>query len=475
MCLRVKKSMTTIHYTKIKLPLLILFMLFAGVAKSQPKIQGHITIDMSNGLIKSALTLSNLPNIEHYKILLNRGLNIKHFKNDQKQLIYYDGFYDGKIKGEALAYHLLNEQEQPIALPAQFNIEYTGAFPIYSDDFNFLDYKGLIAFNGKTMRASEQSKWYPVIYDEKNDKLIDSYAYDVAIEVTGEKVNSIFLNGSTPKRLHLAKLTSAKPFPLLLFVGDYNFIENNGDYIINTDISAETADKIFKNIEKIKTLLSKQLKTHYQEHIYLINHKAVNKRKKGSTWGFNTFPAFAFAGLDFNNLLTASGDFTADNFSFFGHEFGHNYFGANVMAGTLKWFWLESFAEYLSYQVLEELSSKAYLKQTLIAQLQSLKNKNFIPLAAVTEDKQVDESYRYKLAPLILKCFEDEFRKTSTNLVMQALLETAQSETLSIVAWKKAALKSGITEQQFDGFKQRFLVDPNFKKNVEKHITANYK
>lgn len=63
----------------------------------------------------------------------------------------YSGYYDEKIQGKATAY-LPAKDNDTLKLPEKFHISYTGAFPVYSDTLNSLDFKGLIAFNGKTLK-----------------------------------------------------------------------------------------------------------------------------------------------------------------------------------------------------------------------------------------------------------------------------------------------------------------------------------
>ncbi len=448
----------------------ITVLITSNTISAQIHISGSVEIDMNSGLIICDLNLSNIPKIKEYHILLNKGMNIKYFKNGQDELIRYNGYYDGKIRGEAIEYNF--EIDSTAYIPEGFQITYSGAFPVYKNDYNQFDDKGIIAINKRTLRATEQTKWYPVIYDSENDKLIDSYSYDLMIGIKGG--NTIFINGTAPKRATDAHFVSEKPFPLLLFAGNYNFIENHGDYILNTLVTKENAEVIFENIELIKNNLSNNLGLEFTDNIYLINHTAINKRRKGSSWGFNTYPTFAFTGLDFEKLIDADGKFFDHHFRYFGHEFGHNYFGSNVMSGNLGWFWLESFAEYLSYNTAEDLSGKQFLSEVLIGQLKYLKDDNFIPLNQIENRNEIGETYRYVLAPLMLKCFEDKFGRNKMNLVIQYLLEFAKNETLTLQLWKKSAIKSGIKKEAFEEFERDFITDEKFKQNIINEIVKNY-
>ena len=148
------------------------------------------------------------------------------------------------MKGEAIEYQFENIGN---ALPPKFKISYKGAFPVYIYKYNAFDFKGVIAINEKTLRASEQTKWYPVIYDIKNDRLINSYMYKLAIKITNG--NTVFVNGSPPQKGDTLNFESVRPHPLLIFAGTYDFIESNGDYILNANITEDAAERVFENID----------------------------------------------------------------------------------------------------------------------------------------------------------------------------------------------------------------------------------
>nr|WP_299342881.1 hypothetical protein [Allomuricauda sp.] len=457
--------------TKMLQLVFLLSVLLAPLSfNAQIHMKGKVDIDMNKGLIGCELRLSNIPELTDYRIWINKGMNIKYFKNSDAELIQYDGFYSGKINGEAIEYTFV--QDSLAHIPNEFNVTYKGAFPIYQNEFGPFDYKGAIAFNGETLRATEQTKWYPVIYNAKTDRILNSYSYELEVHIIGG--NTVFINGTKPQKGEDLHFVSKKAHPLLLFAGSYDFVESNGDYIINTNVSKETSKKVFDNIEIIKSSLSKNLKLKFTDNIYLINHRAVNKRPKGSSWGFNTYPTFAFTGLDFNKILNEKGGFSNDINRYFGHEFAHNYFGNNVMSGKLGWFWLESFAEYLSYNIAEDLCGMDFLKQVLLGQLKYIKDDSFVPLAHVEKRSDINEKYRYIVGPFILKCFEDRFGRDKTNLTLQSLLKVSTTETLTLNQWKKSAVQGGVSEKDFETFETDFLVNEDFLQNVKDEILRNY-
>ncbi|EGV44344.1 hypothetical protein BZARG_833 [Bizionia argentinensis JUB59] len=452
---------------------IIIVLGFINISFSQPHITGTVTLDIEKGFIHCDFTLSNLPKLSKYKILLNHGMNIKYFKNNEDQVISYNGYYDGKTNGEGLEYYFVNEQNEQIELNNKFKIEYSGAYPVYKDSLNGFDFKGYIAINDKTLRATEQSKWYPIIYDVQNDRLLTNYTYKITVN-TINKPQSVFLNGTQPKKGIKTLFSSTKSVPLFLFAGDFDFSSTSGNYLINADVSENTAEKIFDNIESIKEYYENLLEINFNDQIYIINHNAV-KALKNNDWGFNSYPAFGFSNLDFNELLAENNKFKENHYKFFAHELAHNYFGNNVNSGVLSWFWLEATAEYLSLVVLEDYTNKENVAEYYEYYINTIENKNFIPLANITDNKQIDSEYRYILGPLIFKAFEISFGKEKTIETLKSLLVLSENQKLTINSWEKSATQSGISKEAFIHFKDTFLLHKRFKINITNLITDSYK
>lgn len=450
--------------------LFILLNSFSVIA--QTHLSGKVFIDLNSGLMRCDFKLTNLPKVENYKILLNKGFNVKHFKREDNTTLHYDGYFNPFVQGEALGYHFRDTKRNKLGLPKTFEVSYVGAFPKFENEYNAFDFKGLIAINNQTLRATEQTKWYPVIYDVNADKFFNSYTYDIEISITGG--TTIFVNGSAPKKAKKAKFVSKKEVSLLLFVGNYDFVESNGDYILNANVTSQNAKLIFSNIETIKKSLSKKLKQEFTDNIYLLKHKAVNKRKAGSSWGFNVYPSFAFTGLDFNELVKENKRFKDSNTRYFAHEFAHNYFSYNVSSGTLKWFWGESFPEYLSFSVASDLCDKNYLPKVLLGKAKRLADKNFKPLTEIENANEINDAYRYSLGPLILQCFQEVFGKPKTNKVLIALLKRADTKILTLIDFEEAALGSGIKKTDFEAFYKKYISAKDFKSNVIDFITKKY-
>ena len=61
----------------LKLITTFLFTLLFHLTIAQPHIEGNLEIDMHTGFIKCDFSLSQLPELTAYRILLNKGMNIK--------------------------------------------------------------------------------------------------------------------------------------------------------------------------------------------------------------------------------------------------------------------------------------------------------------------------------------------------------------------------------------------------------------
>lgn len=444
--------------------------LWQTTATAQPHIQGTVTLNKSQGLIACDFTLTNLPPLPRYRILLNHGMNIQYFVSDSGKVLMYDGFYSGKMRGEALEYALMKNNEDTFAtLPQSFRVKYRGAFPMYGDTLNSFDFKGFIACNGKTIRATEQAKWYPVIYDVAADRLIDNYSYDIT--VNSDDCKTVFINGSTPQQKSSATFQSKTPRALFLFAGDYDFVASNGNYILNAPIDASTASKIFKELDRIKAFQAKALGLTYNENIYLISHKAVEPYGPQRSWGFTIFPSFAYAGLNFKTLLDSNGKMENGTLAFFAHELSHYYFGDKMMSGVQQWFWLESTTEYFSLKAAEALTDTGFYNSRVREYARALQHKKYKPLAQVTDVAEISDDYRYVYGPLLLLSFEKTFGQKKIFAILSGFLKRTEMEAPGLSLFKQMALQNGIKEEVYDRFYNSFFSSDSALQNTIRFIS----
>ncbi|MGE6220603.1 M1 family aminopeptidase [Nubsella zeaxanthinifaciens] len=445
-----------------KLVLAVLPILFSYFVVAQnPHLSGTVNVDLQTGQITCDFNLTNIPDLgKEYQILLNKGFNIKHLKNAKGEMIAYDGFYNGKMRGEGLTYLPKNE-DKVIENPKQLEINYTGAFPIYANEYNFTDFKGLIAFNGKTLRAAEQSKWYPIIYDVKKDQLLEQVTYEITIKCSNAA--QIFVNGDQPKPGPEAKFKSDVAIAPLLFIGNYKVQQTSNALFLNTDMNKAQLAVFEMEIAEMKAYYQKKLGIPYHTKNVIIEHTAVEKFNKGRIWGFATYPTIAIAGGNLAETVDEVNKKFKDStdYPFYAHEVAHYYFG-NVLQpnSTLFWFFLESTAEYLSVKATEakfgKIYSNAYFKNACL----NLKNFKVVPLNKITEINQIGGTYRYNYGPLILRGLEQMIGEKRTFEFLKACLK-AKSKTTDYAFFKDQALLSGITEAEWIAFEKQFIESEN--------------
>ncbi|MFC4210266.1 M1 family aminopeptidase [Pedobacter lithocola] len=426
-----------------------------------PHLKGNVDVIMATGQITCDFVLSNIPDLgKDYQILLNKGFNIKSIKDSANKTLSYSGFYNGKMRGEGLIYVPQNGNDT-LKNPKQLHITYTGAFPIYSDTLNFIDFKGLIAFNGKTVRATDQSKWYPIIYDVKNDRLIEQMTYE--IEVKSKDSKTIFINGDVPKPGPVAKFKSDIAIAPLLFAGDYEIQKTKGALFLNTSMNEKELSIFEQNIADIKTYFYKSLKIPYDTKNVFIEHTPVEKFNKGRSWGFVSFPVIAFAGLKLGDMIDEEHSKLKDStdYPFIAHEIGHYYFG-NVLQpnSTLFWFFLESTAEYLSVKAAENKFGKAFTTRYFQNRAKQLKDFKAVPLNAIKDMNSISGTYRYSYGPFLLRGLEQIIGEKRMFKFLNTCL-TTKNEVTDYTFFKNCALKSGVTKNEWDTYEKDFIESEN--------------
>ena len=419
---------------------------------SAPHISGTVRISMNDGLIASDITISNIPVKDTaFRINLNRGMNIKLFKDSTTILKYSNPPGD-----EFISYRLHNGKDY-VDAPKKLNISYSGAFPIYNESNNFYDYQGVIALNGKTLRATNYSKWYPVIYDTKNDTEIFDMTYDLTVEC--QDCKTIFINGSAAQPGPIAKFKSDKPYGLLVFTGDYEVQKFSESDFLNAEIPADMAEAFNKQISSIKGFLENKLELPYGKKITFIQHKAIEPYGPNKSWGFVVFPSIAVAGGRFNDQI----DMKTRKFnhlikySFYTHELSHYYFGTVLIPdSTLRWFFLESIPEYLSVKAAE----KEYGKQATVNYINNaktlLEKKTFIPLSKITKPDQIDDVYRYTYGPLLLISLEKMVGEKKVYKMFQKALNSKNIKTdFSFLV--QIAKDAGISSSEWKSFEDKLM------------------
>lgn len=445
---------------------------FVGLSAQQiqiPHISGTITISVKNGTIACDLEMSNLPRIKGYSLLLNSGFNIDYIRDSTDKFGYrYNRYYNSDKGYEALQYFLPASDNKNRFLPKKFRIKYVGAFPVKADTAKYSDsgdWKGNVAINGKYLRLTEQSAWYPVLYDTLKDVKYQKVTYDLKI-VSDAKC--IFLNGSPPVQAPISNFKSDVPVALLLLAGDFDFNRNKDTFFVNTYLDKKQEDVLSGWADKMTNFYSDKLKIPYGNAITYVGATAVSRK---NAWSFVTYPTVAIvANHDNYSIKSYFNDKQqlkdSSLISFFSHELGHYYFGTYLVPNAeLKWMFLEGFTEYISLKARQQILGEKFYLKALSEYVKQLKNFVPTPISAIKNENDISNSYRYSYVPLLLTVLEKQIGEPSMWKWLNIVLNSKDQNT-NYAFFRSTLITSGITEQQYKIFEDKYVTSASAKQNV---------
>lgn len=433
--------------------LLFTFVLSAGVLfypqgalgqQVAPKVSGAINIGLESGLIEADICVSNWP--ETRRFALNTGMNIGHVRGNGEQ-VEFDGFYGGEIDGDARIYDLGEVSGD------RFCFDYVGAFPVYPEHDFFVDYKGKVAFDGRTFRAAEQAKIIPVPYDYDKKQALDNLTYDLTIEC--EECTFIYLNGGIPVQKSHHTFKSDLPRQPLLFAGKSEFGQLEGTYFLNIAPDPERAGAFAGLLEEIGAWYGKKLGVPFGDQPVFIAMDPVQTFPEGRSWGFVNWPTIAFAGTDPNAMgdQILSGTSDADwIYNFLGHEAGHYYFGAtNFPYGPYGQFATESAAEFMANLYLREVRGTEAAEKRIQNWLKAVEGKwgetvRFDMIDA--ENPIAGDVYRYNVGPILLAGLAKRAGDAATVAFLKELLDPRTPQSFAEISAKAEA--AGISKTDWD-------------------------
>jgi len=333
------------------------------------------------------------------------------------------------------------------------------------------DWKGNIAFNGQTLRMTEQSAWYPLIYDKSKDVLISKYTY--SIHVVCEDGTSIYVNGDIPKAGNKNLFSSATPVALMLFAGTYSFKQEKGIYFINTSLSPNEASLLSTWSNDIISFYSERLHIPYGSRIFYLSATPVSKN---NVWLFETYPTIAMIGrqMTMHDLFTKTTLLAIDtsNIAFIAHEIGHYYFGTLMTPNSeLQWAFLEGFTEYLSLQYIKEKLGDSLYNQKIRKYIDAVyEAKDITPINKVTNTYQSTEVFKYRYVPLLLVALEKKIGQEKMWKWLQNVLQT-KSATTNYVFFKNSLLNAGVDAQTFQSFEYLYINSDKALKNITELVS----
>ncbi|GAA5142609.1 hypothetical protein [Thalassotalea piscium] len=438
----------------------LLFSVTALATEQVPKLSGTINISVNSGTIDANFQLDNIPKIKDYLIFLNTGFNIQYFRNDKDKFNYaFEKSYNTNFSYESFGYYFPDNTGKNKFLPASIQFKYTGKFPVIDNMDKASDrgdWKGNIAFNGKTIRADGlQTAWYPVLYDIEKDKRYDAVTYD--IEVTCIDCKSIYVNGSDPISATHGIFKREELTSVALFAGDYDIDKQNNSYYLNSGLSKQQMSELGNITASFKQYYQYNLNLPYGENVVYIHTTPTSKK---DSWMFVTYPLIVAINHEKNGL---SGLVDQDKSGWFkpyiAHELAHYYFGTyRVFNSELGDMFSESLAEYLSLKLTKKLIDEKVYLENINKKLSNLADKNFVAIKNIKNksDYSNRNRYVYTYAPIVWLAIEKEIGEEKMWLWINKML-TVETEFTDY----KFMIKT-LAEVLDDDEKLAFLVENYF-------------
>jgi len=378
---------------KLRIMLRILFLLFTITSfPQQIKLSAEVDILLEKKKIKSDFLITNYDSSKttNLKFTLHNQIKVTSIHINKKKVNYR------KTTEECLDCTIYNiSLKKPILKNDSLQIKTKGHFDNFNNGENKLDYKGNIVANYNILRASEQSKWYPIIFDnnQKLQGISQKTEYLYNIKATCKDCENIYIGSGTPQK-QKGKFTSKKPTAnIMLIAGDYDWLETDSTIYINTSNDIDYIDHLFSKI------------INFYEHIS--PHKLPEKftfahlPSDNNQWnGFVTQPTIVNTTkkIDHEGLE-----------NFLSHEIAHYLFGGIYKPkSNLYWFYLESFAEYYSLKYRLKHKPKTLKESYLYLN----DNNNFVTLNNIKKSNSINNVHRYLIGPFQLLAIEHKIGET---------------------------------------------------------------
>jgi len=403
-------------------------------------LSGTIEISVNNGTIDADFQLDNIPKLNDYLIFLNSGFNIQYFRNQKDTINYtFDKIYNINYSDESFGYYLHDSKIKSKFLPSAVQFKYTGKFPVINSMDKASDrgdWKGNIAFNGKTIRTDGfQTAWYPILYDITKDKRYDELAYNFEVICTDCK--SIYVNGSKPLSSTKATFKKDKPTSLTLFAGDYTFYQQNGSYYLNSGLSKAQMSKLGELTSSFEQYYQEKLSLPYGESVVYIHTTPISKK---DSWFFVSYPSIVTINHDKDGLSNLFDESKSSWFKpFIAHELAHYYFGTyRTFNSELGDMFQESFSEYLSLKLTKQLIDDETYFKNINKKLTQVEGKTFSAIKEVKSSSDYGNRnlYVYTYAPIIWLAIEKEIgeEKMWQWLNKMLTIETEQTDYKFMIA-----------------------------------------
>lgn len=446
----------------------ISLLFFFIIAKSQTHISGTLFLDIDNGVIEGKIKMSDFPHNKQLSIILHKGMNIKFIKENGK-IIYPNP--KELVDDFNIRYNLHSWVNDNKVLPSlsDIYIEYSGKFPTYNNDEEAGDDDmGVVAIKDGILRTTTQYPIIPFFIEKENGKSLSKQTYDLQV-LSNQKI-TVYLNGCDTQKGKKMHFKNNVPLDFLMYAGTFNTLEVDKVKLLNTKLTKDDAIAISNEINSIREFYSQQLGIAYNSEVVLPQIFTIGPKNQYTGWGFTVSPTIV---LDYNSIQSKiiNGKLNDNGFiKTIAHEMGHNYFGGILKVPDNLWrFYNESISQYLSFKYMETKSRPDYLKflkeATFTDKYKSQKFPNYYEIEK-TEKNITNASYDYYY--LFLFGFEKEFGKEKMFELLRQMLKNASAYTeYNSDFFRINAMKTGISEQQWTNFNEKYLKSENCIKEFD--------
>ncbi len=433
---------------KILLSILLIHVGLLIHAQESLNLHGKVKILLEENLIHVEYELGNFKHLpdDTLRLVLNNIFDIEILRYNGQEIPITK---DKRSCLDCYIYSIPIHPEKPVK---QIYIKGSGR---YTQTAQRADYKGLISMKNDILRASEQSKWYPIYWKDTTSNPIfakTTYTYD--IELDCPKCQNVLVGNNEPINQQ-GRFTSEEPTDdILLIAGQYNYQVSNAAYFINLSDTLKT--ELDKDIQSMIQFYTELSGIKINESIIYAHLPSDNPR-----WlGFVTFPF----------IVDVSQNPNTKNVGFISHELAHFYFGKIYESkSNLYWFYLESFAEYYSYKYLlhhgyDQVIKKEFsrLKKIRWAQYFSwihprLQKYSFVPLKKVSSREDIHVVHRYSIGAFQLLGIEHEIGSRNMKKLIPILFQNLSEGEHGFLTLRKSMLQIGIEKKKILEIERKYF------------------
>lgn len=423
-------------------------------AVAQPPVThttGEIRVNLATGRLAGSVCIENWPAAATGNAALNTGLTIARVKDGAGKPLSFNSWQGGTLNREARAFSF----DPPASGPVCF--DYFGAAPMFPDHDAKDDFKGLIAADGRSLRATEQSVWLPAPFDPALYKRLQETTY--RLRVVCDDCTLLYMNGAEPVRAGQAVFESKSPQDPLLFAGSGPLDSGPDMTFVNVQLSAEGRAGWVRFAHDVRAFYANYLARPSDGSLKVLRFDMMDQSVRPQhRFGFATWPTIAFGNGDLEAMGRSLSRDDAAGWAasrYVAHEMAHGYFSADAFATTpYRWLLVESGAEFMAMRATKASKGDGARDAHIAKLLADFDRFKSVPIAlnTVNDAAQIDYDYRYVYGPLLLESLDRAIGDARMRRFMRGLLATPPK------TWDdfgQIARGAGVTEAEWTAWMKR--------------------